>query len=85
MFRYVRLHELFIEVVSEKGVELVIANAVVSVEWPLAQNFPLVDMEFGKTLYEDFVVVVHAYNRIQLNFDIGINLADVFNFLTESL
>lgn len=42
-------------------------------------------MEFGKTLYEDFVVVVRADDRIQLDFDIGIDLAEVFNLLAQSV
>ena len=73
----VRLHKAFIVVVPEERVELVIANAGISVERPLSQDFPLVDMEFGKTLYENLVEVVLAYNRIQFNLDIGINLAKV--------
>lgn len=42
-------------------------------------------MEFGKTLYEDFFVVVCADDRIQLDFDIGIDLAEVFNLLAQSV
>jgi len=81
----VRLHKAFIVVVPEERVELVIANAGISVERPLSQDLPLVDMEFGKTLYENLVEVVLAYNRIQFNLDIGINLAKVLDLLAQSV
>jgi hypothetical protein len=81
----VRLHKAFIVVVPEERVELVIANAGISVERPLSQDFPFVDMEFGKTLYENLVEVVLAYNRIQFNLDIGINLAKVLDLLAQSV
>lgn len=42
-------------------------------------------MEFGKTLYEDFVKVMLAHNGIQLDFNIGICFAEVLNLLAQSV
>lgn len=83
-FQDVRLHKAFIVVVSEERVELVIADAGIAVERPLAQDFPLIDVEPGKAFNKDFVEIVAADNCIQLDLDIGINLAKVLDFLAES-
>jgi len=42
-------------------------------------------MEFGKAFNKDLVEVMLAHNRIQLDFDIGINLAKVLNLLAQSV
>lgn len=79
----VRLHEAFVVVVPDEGVELEIADAGIAVERPLPQDFPLVDAELGKAFNKDFVEIEAVDNRVQLDFDIGIDLAKVLDFLAE--
>lgn len=79
----VRLHEAFVVVVPDERVELVIADAGIAVERPLPQDFPLVDAELGKAFNKDLVEIEAVDNRVQLDFDIGIDLAKVLDFLAE--